>query len=419
MCCSSCPPRCWPPAAPTATRRSPLGTRGGADADSGQAVVVTMFEIGEDSGDQAAEFQLWNERRNLDTVFAFPAFHDLHFDSENGVLVMVTGIGTARSTGSVMMLGMDPRFDLSKAYWLVAGIAGIDPEDASIGSAAWAEYLVDGDLAHEIDPREMPGDWKYGYLARYTDEPFDADRPAPTGEMFRTNPELTEWAYQLTKDMELPDFESLDETRALYTEHPNAQRPPFVLKGDHLAAMTFWHGEILNSWANDWVDYWSDGNGEFVTSAMEDTGTMQALTWLTRAGPRRSRSPAGAAHGQQLHDATARGRRGDQPAGGERRLCRARCLPGVGFPGRIEGDRHAGRQLGQVPGSHADAGGPGRLTNCCHCCRRCSPRRWQPVYWRACSVSGAASCSCRRCSRLCWRRDTTKRSPSSSPRRRP
>lgn len=249
-----------------------------------RVVVVTMFEIGEDTGDQAAEFQLWKERRNLDTVFSFPAFHDLHFDSENGVMVMVTGIGTARSTASVMMLGMDPRFDLSKAYWLVAGIAGVDPEDASIGSAAWAEYLVDGDLAHEIDPREMPAGWKYGYLARNTDEPFDPDRPEPTGEMFRTNPELTEWAYRLTKDMVLPDFESLDETRALYTQHPNAQRPPFVLKGDHLAAMTFWHGEILNAWANDWVDYWSAGEGEFVTSAMEDTGTMQALTWLTRAG---------------------------------------------------------------------------------------------------------------------------------------
>ncbi|MDP5054600.1 MAG: purine nucleoside permease, partial [Congregibacter sp.] len=118
-----------------------------AAADSSPApipvkvVVVTMFEIGEDSGDQAAEFQLWNERRNLDQVFDFGAHHDLHFDSENGVLVMVTGIGTAKSTASVMMLGMDPRFDVSKAYWLVAGIAGIDPADASIGSAAWAEYL--------------------------------------------------------------------------------------------------------------------------------------------------------------------------------------------------------------------------------------------------------------------------------------
>ncbi|GAB5415203.1 MAG: NUP-family purine nucleoside permease [Congregibacter sp.] len=249
-----------------------------------KAVVVTMFEIGEDTGDQAAEFQLWYERRNLDQVFEFAGHHDLHFDSENGVLVMVTGIGTAKSTASVMMLGMDPRFDLRQAYWLVAGIAGVDPEDASIGSAAWAEYLVDGDLSHEIDPREMPEDWKYGYIARYTDEPFDEDKPEPTGEMFQTNGELTEWAYQMTKDIELPDFESLDETRLLYTEHPNAQRPPFVLKGDHLAAMTFWHGKILNDWANDWVSYWSEGKGNFVTSAMEDTGTMQALTWLTRAG---------------------------------------------------------------------------------------------------------------------------------------
>ncbi|MEO1082365.1 MAG: purine nucleoside permease [Pseudomonadota bacterium] len=264
-----------PPDAPAPDELAPIPVK---------AVVVTMFEIGEDTGDQAAEFQLWKERRNLDTVFPFPAFHDLHFDSENGVLVMVTGIGTARSTGSVMMLGMDPRFDLSKAYWLVAGISGVDPEDASIGSAAWAEYLVDGDLAHEIDPREMPEEWKHGYFARYTKGPLDDTVPEPTGEMFRTNPELTEWAYQLTRDMELPDFESLDETRALYTEHPNAQRKPFVLKGDHLAAMTFWHGEILNDWANDWVKYWSDGDGEFVTSAMEDTGTMQALTWLTRAG---------------------------------------------------------------------------------------------------------------------------------------
>ena len=53
-----------------------------------KVVVVTMFEIGEDTGDQAAEFQLWKERRNLDQVFEFPAFHDLHFDSENGVKLL-------------------------------------------------------------------------------------------------------------------------------------------------------------------------------------------------------------------------------------------------------------------------------------------------------------------------------------------
>jgi len=86
-----------------------------------------------------------------------------------------------------MALGVDPRFDLSKAYWLVAGIAGVDPEDASIGSAAWAEYLVDGDLAHEIDAREIPADWPTGYFPRDSKRPYDPNKPVPTGEIFRLN----------------------------------------------------------------------------------------------------------------------------------------------------------------------------------------------------------------------------------------
>ena len=116
-----------------------------------KVVVVTMFEIGADAGDKAGEFQLWKARQKLDPRLPFAHHHDLFFNDKTGVLGMVTGEGTANSATAVMELGMDPRFDLSHAYWVVAGIAGVDPEDASIGSAAWAQYVVDGDLAHEID----------------------------------------------------------------------------------------------------------------------------------------------------------------------------------------------------------------------------------------------------------------------------
>jgi purine nucleoside permease len=252
-----------------------------------RVVIVTMFEVGKDSGDAPGEFQLWKERRHLDTRIAFPqSHHDLYYNPETGVLGMVTGMGSIKSATATLALGLDPRFDLSRAYWLVAGIAGIDPQDATIGSAAWAHYLVDGDLSHEIDAREIPKDWKSGYFALHSKGPADPTPldPKINGEAFELNPALADWAYRLTKDIKLPDDAGIAAERARFTGHPMAQRPPFVLKGDQLAAMTFWHGKLMTEWANDWVRFWTHGKGEFVTSAMEETGTFQSIEYLARVG---------------------------------------------------------------------------------------------------------------------------------------
>jgi len=247
-----------------------------------RVIIVTMFEIGKDSGDAPGEFQFWKERRHLDVRIPFPqSYHDLWYDPDRQVLGMVTGMGSIKSATATLALGLDQRFDLSHAYWLVAGIAGGDPADASVGSVAWAHYLVDGDMAHEIDAREIPGDWKSGYFPVHSKGP---NAPAPqdpvNGEMWELNGGLQNWAYHLTKDVKLPDSPALSASRAPYVGYPNAQRPPFVLKGDNVAAMTYWHGKLMTDWANDWVHYWTHGKGEFVTSAMEDTGTFEALTYL-------------------------------------------------------------------------------------------------------------------------------------------
>jgi purine nucleoside permease len=248
-----------------------------------RVVVVTMFERGADTGDEPGEFQYWVEREKLDRVYPFPqGYRDLRMNRQ-GVLGVVTGVGTAKATATIMALGLDPRFDLRNAYWLVAGIAGIDPADGSLGSAVWAEWVVDGDLAHEIDAREIPADWKTGYVPLRKSKPYELPHPPDEGEAYQLNPALVEWAYQLTKDVQLDDTEAMRKRREQF-DLPNARRPPFVLKGDTLSSMTFWHGKLLNQWANDWVKYHTDGKGNYVTTAMEDTGTLQALTFLSRAG---------------------------------------------------------------------------------------------------------------------------------------
>lgn len=251
-----------------------------------RVVVVTMFEIGKDTGDKPGEFQLWKERRHLTETLEFPqGWHNLAYDPETGVLAIVTGMGSIKSATAALALGLDDRLDLSKAYWLVAGIAGIDPEDASVGSAAWARYLIDGDIAHEIDAREIPKDWTSGYFALHSKGPMDPTPLEPVnGEMFELNPALQDWAFALTKDMALPDDARIAEARKAFKGYPNAQKPPFVLKGDNLAAMTFWHGAKMTRWANDWTRFWTRGKGEFVTSAMEETGTFQSIEYLTKVG---------------------------------------------------------------------------------------------------------------------------------------
>jgi purine nucleoside permease len=249
-----------------------------------KVVVVTMFERGADTGDAPGEYQFWVEREKLDRVFPFPqGFHNLRMNN-NGVLGVLTGVGTSRAASSIMALGLDPRFDLTKAYWLVAGIAGIDPADGSLGCAAWAEWVVDGDLAYEIDSREIPAGWKTGFVPLGKAVPYQEPHEArEKGEEYHLNPLLQNWAFELTKNVELTDSDAMQKERSLFAS-ANARRPPFVLKGDEISSSTFWHGQLLNRWANDWVRYHTGGAGNYVTTGMEDTGTLDSLTYLARAG---------------------------------------------------------------------------------------------------------------------------------------
>lgn len=250
-----------------------------------KAVVLSMFEVGQDQGDNPGEFQFWRERAGLDQCMPLAqGFHDVCLNPETGVLATVTGMGTARAAASVMALGMDPRFDLSKAYWLVAGIAGINPYKGSIGSAAWAEYVVDGDLGNEIDAREIPKSWKTGYTPFFRSTPYAQPRSDSVGEVYKLNTGLVNWAYNLTKDVQLVENKDLAAFRQQFKGFPPAVLPAKVMKGDNLASSTFWHGKKLNDWASEWVKYWTDGKGEFVTSAMEDTGTLQSLSFLSKGG---------------------------------------------------------------------------------------------------------------------------------------
>jgi purine nucleoside permease len=252
-----------------------------------KVVVVTMFEIGEDTGDRPGEFQTWVEQLPLPEKIPFPqGSRDLRYNPDQQVLGIVTGVGTARAAASIMALGMDARFDLRRAYWLVAGIAGVNPNEASIGSAAWAEWIVDGDLGFEVDAREMPDNWPTGFIPLGKAQPYE--EPAVNinnvDVAYHLDPGLVSWAYRLTKTVRLDDTEALRQARAPYAGYPAAQMPPTVMRGDDVCGSTRHSGKLFNQHLMAWTAYWTGGQGRFVMTAMEDTGTAQSLAFLTKAG---------------------------------------------------------------------------------------------------------------------------------------
>ena len=95
---------------------------------------------------------------------------------------------------------------------------------------------------------------------------------------------MVHWAYELTKDTAIPDGPEIAAFREQYKGYPNAIKPPCVLIGDAMGSSTYWHGDIFNQWANDWIKLYSNDQGNFVMTAMEDNGTATALMRLAKAG---------------------------------------------------------------------------------------------------------------------------------------
>lgn len=252
-----------------------------------KVVIVTTFEADYSSpnatGVSPGEAVRWIRGYHLDRILPLPAgFRPVRLNGD-GVMETMTGMTTGKAAASTMALGLDPRFDFTHAYWMLAGIAGIDPARGAQGSAAWAEWVVDGDIDNFVDPREIPPTWPDGHIPWDAVTPFDplGDN---IGQMYHLNPGLVHWAFELTRDTPIRQTEAARRFGALFTNYPAAQQPPRVMIGDNLASATYWQGTLGARWARRWVKLYTGGKGVFTTSSCEDSGFMQSITFLGHAG---------------------------------------------------------------------------------------------------------------------------------------
>ena len=227
----------------------------------------------------APEAAPWIKNLALDQKIALPGlspdFPAVACNADD-VCLMTTGMGHSNAATSTMALLFSRRFDLGKSYILIAGIAGIDPAMGTLGSAAWARYLVDFGLQQEIDAREKPAGWTTGYVGIEAPDPGTKPVLAYKTEVFQLDEHLLQKALQLSSNATLADSDKAAKYRANYPNAP-ANQPPKVIQCDTLAGDTYWHGAMIGQRAHDWVALLTDGKGTYCTTQQEDNAVYEAL----------------------------------------------------------------------------------------------------------------------------------------------
>ena len=248
----------------------------GAHGRHVKVMIISMF---------APEGQVWLDHlgpwESIPVAGLSPDYPDVHCNKQD-ICVMTTGMGHANAAASTMALTFSPRFDLRRTYFMIAGIAGIDPLQGTLGSAAWAKYLVDFGIQWELDAREIPPGWKTGYLGINTTSPDQKPPLDYKTEVFQLNAKLADAAFALSRNVTLQDNAQAQAARAKFSYAP-ANQPPTVIQCDTLAGDTWFSGTDLGQRARDWTKIMTDGKGTYCTTQQEDNATFEALTRAANA----------------------------------------------------------------------------------------------------------------------------------------
>jgi len=251
-----------------------------SSADSGRKVkvmIVTMFGL---------EAKTWLDRlgpwKTIKVPGLAPDYPDVHCNRQD-VCVMTTDMGHANAAASTMALAFTKQFDLRNTYFLVAGIAGIDPSQGTLGSPAWAMYLVEFSAQWEMDSREKPSDWPSGFVAVGSKTPDALPQIENHTEVFELNSELANAGFVLSQNVVLADSAEAKATRAKFTYAP-ANQPPKVLQCDTLSDDTWWGGDFIGERARTWTKQLTHGKGTYCTSQEEDNATFEAMKRAADAG---------------------------------------------------------------------------------------------------------------------------------------
>ncbi|KAJ6144114.1 hypothetical protein N7470_008009 [Penicillium chermesinum] len=245
--------------------------------------IVSMFEPEAQAWWHIREFDLL--AHNITVPGLSPLYPDVHCTEDYEICQLITGESEINAATTVTSVAFSPLFNLTQTYFFIAGIAGVNPERATLGSATFARYAVQVALQYEIDIRELPSSYSTGYIPLGADYPNQYPTNIYGTEVFEVNAELRrmrwDWratAISLTRP--LPRH-----TVPIMPPPVGGTRPPRWGPPSWSATlprpMSHYSGDILGNTFDNTTKLLTNGTGEYCAKALLRSSTRN-LTDFSR-----------------------------------------------------------------------------------------------------------------------------------------
>jgi purine nucleoside permease len=212
------------------------------------------------------------------TVTGFsPLFPNAHCTSDHDICQLTTGEAEINAASTITALYLSPLFQLSKTYFLIAGIAGVNPHQGTTGTvAAFARFAIQAALEYELDSREIPANWTSGYWPQGTGGPNNYPLSIYGTEAFELNIALRDKAIALATNVTLNDSASAASYRAMYGYAP-ATEAPKVIAGDSVCADVYYSGAHICEYFGNYTQLITNGSGVYAMAAQVDSRDLTGM----------------------------------------------------------------------------------------------------------------------------------------------
>ncbi|KAK5222606.1 hypothetical protein LTR72_005443 [Exophiala xenobiotica] len=266
----------WFSAATPLTERNAASKRDGVIAP--KFVIISMFAPEAAVWWGIDEFDLLAQ--NITLPGLSPLFPDVHCTADGEVCQVITGESEINAASTISALVLSSKFDLTKSYFMVAGIAGVNPKVATLASVTFARYAVQVALQYEFDYRDLPDNFTTGYIPFDTDDPASYPGEIYGTEVFETNLALRDIAIGLASSAVLNDTAAAQAYRAKYAleaAYVAGSQGPSVLGCDVATSDVYYSGTRLSEAFENTTHIWTNGSGVYCTTAQEDNATLEAI----------------------------------------------------------------------------------------------------------------------------------------------